>query len=438
MTRNALALALLALAVTCGAQEPASRPAAPASDGEPTVKLRFLTSGAMPKMGGYMPQRLTLGAERPEGLVKAPEMSAPLYGVLTLGAKESPARMIVAVDEPEDGTFKLYVDANANGDLTDDPAPEWKSRKSKSQDGRELTSYSGGASVGMAAGAATRPVHLGMYRFDKNDPSRKTLTNFLFYYADYGYEGEIPLGEARYKAMLVDRLATGDFRGAEGLRGSGVMLMIDVNGNGRYDSKGESYDVRKPFNIKGTTYEVADLGASGAEFRIKKSDRTVAEVLPPPDLGVGQKAIRFTAKTTDGQEVSFPSAYAGKLVLLDFWATWCGPCIAELPHLTKGYEKFHDQGLEILGISLDQPNAGEKVASFTREKNMPWRQVYDGKYWSAEVANLYGVDSIPRAYLVDGDTGEIVATGSSLRGETLEATLAAALGKKGLLKKGEP
>jgi thiol-disulfide isomerase/thioredoxin len=418
---NSLAVAVLALAGS--------------APGEETVKLDPVASGAMPKMGGYMPQQLALKSEKPEGLVKTPELAAPLFGVLSLGPRESPIRVFVALDEPEGRPSALYVDSNANGDLTDDPATEWKSRTMKGPNGHELTQYSGGASVELKLGGKSVPAHLGMYRFDKNDTLRKALKSVLMYYADYAYEGQITLGDATYRAMLADRLARGDFRGAGGPGTSGVQILIDLNKNGQFDRRGEVYDVLKPFNIKGTTYEIAGLDASGAEFRIVKSDKTVAEVLPPPDLGVGQKVIRFNAKTTDGHDVDFPSTYAGKLVLLDFWATWCGPCIAELPHLTKAYEKFHDQGFEILGISLDQPNAGDKVASFTREHNMPWRQVYDGKFWKAEVADLYAVDSIPRAFLVDGDTGEILATASALRGEQLEKTLADNLGKKGLLKK---
>jgi thiol-disulfide isomerase/thioredoxin len=115
--------------------------------------------------------------------------------------------------------------------------------------------------------------------------------------------------------------------------------------------------------------------------------------------------------------------------MLDF-ATWCGPCMGEVPGLAKAYEKFHGQGFEILGVTLDKEKAEEKIKQVTGENKMTWAQVYDGKYWKAEIAYKYGINSIPAAYLVDGDSGEIVASGNALRGETLEGTIEEALAKK--------
>src|SRR6266700_658953 len=79
--------------------------------------------------------------------------------------------------------------------------------------------------------------------------------------------------------------------------------------------------------------------------------------------------------------------------------------------VAAAYQQYHPQGLEILGISLDQANAAAKLAAFTKENNMPWPQVYDGKYWRAALAVQYGVESIPQPILVDGDTGIILAEG---------------------------
>src|SRR5579864_4150695 len=131
----------------------------------------------------------------------------------------------------------------------------------------------------------------------------------------------------------------------------------------------------------------------------------------PATPTAGEPAITFRAQTLDGKTVNFPADYKGKLVMLDFWATWCGPCMGEVPGLVKAYNEFHPKGFEILGISLDQPNAAEKVKSVTAEKGMTWPQVYDGKFWQARVAQLYGIESIPHAFLIDGDTGKIVAEG---------------------------
>ncbi len=267
-----------------------------------------------------------------------------------------------------------------------------------------------------------------MYRFDKHDARRAAFASVLFYYRDYGRVGDVSLGGKTYHAVLLDDVATGDFRPGKGATDGGVSLLLDLNNNGKFE-RGESFDATKPFNIGGTTYEIAGLSASGGTFQFVKSSQTVPETLPRPSLAAGFKALSFEAKTTDGDTIHFPQSYKGKLVMLDFWATWCGPCRAELPHLTAAYEKFHAKGFEVLGVSLDQADASEKLAQFTKENHMPWPEVYDGQYWKAAVAQSYYIDSIPHPFLVDGDTGLIVAEGGELRGEELSGTIEKALAK---------
>ena len=298
----------------------------------------------------------------------------------------------------------------------------------------ELTQHNGGATVQVKYGPTTFPAHVGLYRFDKADPSpgRAALKDVVLYYADYGYEGEVALSGKNYKALLCDDLATGDFRGKaieKEKDRSGVRLLLDVNGNGKFDRQGEDFDVRKPFNVGGTTYEITDMAASGASFKIVKSTKTVAAVPTPPNHAVGQKITAFDATTTDGKQIRFPESYKGKIVMIDFWATRCGPCMGEVPNLVKVYDEFHPKGFEVLGISLDKENAADKVKSVTADHGMTWPQVYDGKFWNARIAEMYVIKSIPAAYLVDGDTGEVLAD-SGLRGETLHTTIQKALEKK--------
>jgi len=127
-----------------------------------------------------------------------------------------------------------------------------------------------------------------------------------------------------------------------------------------------------------------------------------------------------------GEEVDWES-YRGKVVLVDYWATWCGPCIAELPNVLTAYENYHEKGFDVLGISLDDDKAA--VEQFVAQRELPWKTLYsdnpESNGWNHPMAARYAIGGIPQAILVDQE-GKVV--NMNARGAELEKALEALLG----------
>jgi peroxiredoxin len=188
-----------------------------------------------------------------------------------------------------------------------------------------------------------------------------------------------------------------------------------------------SLDVLRSLAYGADYAEIAPLYASlSPSLKESESGKKFGEQLAKmKNVALGATAPDFAMADTSGKVVKL-SSFRGRYLLVDLWASWCGPCRQENPNVVRTFNKYKDRNFTVLGVSLDRPDAKDKWIKAIKDDGLTWTHVSDLKFWNNEVAQMYGVQAIPQNFLLDPN-GKVIA--KNLRGDALDAKLAEVLSK---------
>lgn len=343
-----------------------------------------MESDAMAVVNYYHPKRIELRKEPSESNLVLPELRSaePLYGRLEMGNSDDPIISILLDETHDQGISFLYIDKNNNEDFTDDDEATWDEVKRDYMIKEVLidVAYNGIA-------PQTVPYPVSFYRY------KNRLKDSIVAFRNGYREGKLAINDTVYRLAIFDDNLDGLF---DEMDKGAIVIDLNLDGalNGKTDSD-EYFSLKNAFAFGQETLRIKHISPAGDLLTFAAIDSFFT---PRQTLSQDLDAPVFRSLDINGNLVDFEK-HKNKVVLIDFWATWCKPWEEELGALKKDYERYHSRGFDIIGMSLDYEVSA--VSEYVRENNIDWPQIADGNGWYMSFVDVFKVDALPRNFLID-------------------------------------